>query len=349
MKKALLISFALFLLTLSIRVSAQILHYSQHVNNPLYYNPAFTGYINSTGRIVATYADRYRQSFGKDGIRNIFASADFNIPIQSSYDSKSGIGIGAFFYNQSISSNAITDNVAAISLSYRLSLGKDDQHVLSAGFQGQISSKKFNYGDLQFGNQFNGFFYNPNISSGEFVDLESELNFNAGLGLLYAFTTNKVFSGYIGGSVFHLIPENNSVITFSQGLRFNIHGGLDIEINKLKLQPTLMYDQQGKAIEIYVGNLFKYYIQDSKSGQLSIFVGPYLRMFKSPVGDFSLYTMNILGGLQYNNFELFIVADNTINTSKQTFGGFNGFEVGLNMKFGNSGNKKQPIYCPAFR
>lgn len=349
MRKGLLILSILFLITLSFKVSAQNLHYSQHVNNPLYYNPSFTGYIPSKGRLVATYADRYRQSFGKDGIRNIFASADFNIPIQNSYSSNSNIGVGAYFYNQSIGSSAITDNVAAISLSYRLALGKDNQHVIAAGFQGMFSSKKFDYQNLQFGNQFNGLVYNPNINSGEMLDFESEINFNAGLGLLYAFTTNKVFSGYLGGSMFHLIPNTNSVVNFSQGLRFNIHGGFDISINDLSLEPSFMYDQQGKAIEIYIGNLFKYYIQNTKTDQLSIFVGPYFRMYQSPVGGFSLYTINALAGLQYNNFELFIVADNTVNTSKQTLGGFNGFEIGMNIKFGNDRNKNQPIYCPTFR
>ncbi len=337
------------LLLLTTASYAQDLHYSHHIYNSLYYNPALTGYTPSKARLTASFADRYRQSFGKDGMKTIFGSADFNIPTKDAYVSNSNIGIGAYFYNHTLGGSALSENTAAVSVSYRLSLDKNNKHTLSAGFQGVFRSRKFNYDDLYFGNQFDGTNFNPNINSGENSDVKSESNFNAGLGILYAFSPNEIFRGYLGTSVFHLIPESNSVNSFSQVLRYNVHGGFEADAGNLSIQPSIMFDVQGKAAELYTGVLLKYFIQKTKNEQFSIYAGPYLRLYKSPVGDFSLYTVNIFAGIQFNNMQIFIAADNTINQAKQVFGGFNGFEVGLTVGFGKDNKNQQKLYCPVFR
>lgn len=346
-------SIRIFLIAFSILfafndLKAQDLHYSQHIYNPLYYNPALTGYTQSKARLFATYADRYRQSFGKDGMRTVLGSVDFNIPISSPYSNQNNIGVGAYFYNHQVG-NGITDNVGSILASYRLGLDRENKHTLAVGFNLLINNRSFNHSNLQFGNQFDGVFYNPSIPSGEVLDKESELNLNAGLGLLYAFAPNSFFKGYLGGSLFHLIPEQDSPYTFGQGLRYNIHAGLELGSQKLTVKPSLMFDKQNKATELYTGVLVNYDIIQTKSDVFSLFAGPYLRMYQSPVGGFSLYTVNVFAGIQYNNMQLFVAVDNTINSSKNTFGGFNGFEVGLSVDIGKESNRKQQIYCPVFR
>lgn len=92
----------------------------------------------------------------------------------------------------------------------------------------------------------------------------------------------------------------------------------------------------------------KYYIVNKKSEKMSLYIGPYLRMYKSPIGEFSMYTMNVMGGIQYNDFQLFVTVDNTLNSSKNVFGGFNGFELGVTYNFGEITFKNR-MYCPTFR
>ncbi|MCO5232402.1 MAG: PorP/SprF family type IX secretion system membrane protein [Chitinophagales bacterium] len=329
-------------------LKAQDLHYSHHVYNPLYYNPAFTGFIENKLRLTAIYADRYRQAFGKDGMKTIYGSGDINIPIESA-NSTSHIGIGLSFYNHKAGENRINDNQTALLLSYRLPLGKDQQHTLSAGFNLSFLNRKFNYSNLQFGNQFDGISYNPNINSGELNEYPSINKLDLGMGLLYSFSANDKLRGYIGSSVFHLIPEKDDYINFGQVLRYNVHLGLEYDINNITLEPSFLIDNQGKAMELYTGVLFKYFLIKEESGNFSIFAGPYLRMFKFPIGDFSLYTLNALLGTQFNDFQLIIAFDNTINESKNTFGGFNGFEVSFNYFVGNHHKKGKKIYCPSFK
>lgn len=329
-------------------IIAQDLHYSQHVYNPLYYNPAFTGYINTKGRVHASYADRYRQSYGADGMRTVFASGDMNIPITSSTGVKSNIGVGAYFYNHKAGRNSIMDNVGALSAAYRIGLDKDGKHTLSAGANFSFSSRIYQYNDLQFGNQYDGFNYNPVMLSGEESEYPSKNKIDVGIGVLYAFAPSKVFKGYVGGSAFHLIPDNDEIISFDQGLRYNAHVGVEIDIKDVSIQPSFMFDQQQKAMELYTGVLMKYYIVNKKSEKMSLYIGPYLRMYKSPIGEFSMYTMNVMGGIQYNDFQLFVTADNTLNSSKNVFGGFNGFELGVTYNFGEITSKNR-MYCPTFR
>lgn len=327
---------------------AQDLHYSQHVYNPLYYNPAFTGYIHTKGRVYASYADRYRQSYGDDGIKTFFASGDLNIPITTGTGSKSNIGVGAYFYNHRAGENAIMDNVSALTAAYRLSLDKESKHTISVGFNFSFSSRSYNYSSLRFGNQYDGFDYNPTIRSGELNDYPNKNKIDVGIGLLYAFAPSKVFKGYAGASVFHLIPDNDQVISYGNGLRYNAHAGLELDFKDISIQPSIMVDHQSKALELYTGILMKYYIVNKKDDKVSLYAGPYFRMYKSPIGAFSMYTLNVMGGIQYNDFQLFVAADNTLNSSKNVFGGFNGFEVGLNYNFGQV-NTNSKMYCPTFR
>jgi type IX secretion system PorP/SprF family membrane protein len=328
---------------------AQDLHYSQHVYNPLYYNPAFTGFIDAKFRLNASYADRYRQSFGKAGMKTVFASGDINIPLGGGYSNNSNIGVGAYFYNHVAGENSIMDNVAALSLAYRIALDKNQHHTISAGVNASFVNRRYNYNSLQFGNQYDGVFYNQNINSGESETYPSKNKFDVGLGLIYSFVGTDKFRGYVGGSIFHLIPDTDNVISLGQGLRYNIHAGLELDVNELCIQPSIMMDNQGSAMEIYTGVLFKYKLINTKAQKVGLFAGPYLRMYRSPVGGFSMYTINAMVGAQFNDFQLFVTADNTISTSKNTFGGFNGFEVGLSYKFGESENGNKKIYCPVFR
>ncbi|MCO5231772.1 MAG: PorP/SprF family type IX secretion system membrane protein [Chitinophagales bacterium] len=347
--RKILVVFAIVIVGLSFQhLKAQDLHYSHHVYNPLYYSPAFTGFIESKLRLNASYADRYRQSFGKDGMRTVFASGDINIPFENGV-STSNLGIGLSFYNHRAGENMIMDNQTALSVAYRLPLGKDGHHTLSAGFNFSFLNRKFNYSNLQFGNQFDGIYYNPNINSGETDEYPSINKIDLGVGLLYSFSGNEHFRGYVGASAFHLIPEQDDYITFGQVLRYNVHMGLEADINNLTLEPSLMIDNQGKAMELYTGVLLKYYLIKDKTDQFSIFAGPYLRMYKSPIGKFSLYTLNAFIGAQFNDLQLFMTADNTLNTSKNTFSGFNGFEIGLNYFIGNSNKNGKRIYCPSFK
>ncbi|MCO5248511.1 MAG: type IX secretion system membrane protein PorP/SprF [Chitinophagales bacterium] len=330
-------------------IKAQDLHYSQHVYNSLYYNPALTGFFEGCVRLNGSYADRYRQAYGKDGMRTAFGAVDFNIPINSAYSDKSSVGVGAYFYNNKAGYNSIADNVASVMVAYRITLDEEKRHTLSAGLSAVYQSRKYGYADLQFGNQFDGFNYNPNINSGELFDIESSSKFDANIGLLYSFKANDNFKGFIGTSINHLLPEkDNDYLSFSDGIRYNVHGGLDIGIGSVSLKPLVMFDKQMKASEIYTGVEFGYDITHEKDNQLALFAGPYLRMYKSPVGEFSMYTANIVAGVRYNALTLLVATDNTINDSKKTFSGFNGFEVGLTYTVACSDKKGHKIYCPVF-
>lgn len=330
-------------------ISAQDLHYSQHIYNPLYYNPALTGYIQSKARITASYADRYRQSFGNKGMRTVFASGEYNIPIQNGSSNNSNVGIGAYFYNHAAGENSIMDNVAALLVSYRISLDKEKKHTISAGFNATYWNRRFDYTNLRFGNQYDGFYYNPTMNSGESTSYPSKNRIDAGLGLLYAFVATDNVKGYVGTSVSHLVPDNDNIVSLGQGLRYNVHAGIEVDIKDVSIQPTFMFDNQGMAMEMYTGVLFKYYMINTKTEKFSLYTGPYFRMYRSPIGNFSLYTLNVFGGIQYNDFQLFVAADNTINNSKSTFGGFNGFEVGLMYNIGSLDQGGKRIYCPTFR
>ena len=328
---------------------AQDLHYSQHIYNSLYYNPAFTGLISNRVRLTASYADRYRQAYGKDGMQTIFGSADFQIPIVRNNINYRGFGAGVYFYNHTVGQNAISDNVASVLFSYRMGLGKDNKHMLSVGFNGNYVSRKYGYNSLQFGNQYDGFDYNSSILSGENINTESRSKVDAGLGLLYTFNPNKKINGYLGTSVFHLIPDKDEVNGIESKLRYNVHAGVEFHFNQLSLQPSLLLDIQNQAMELYTGIQLKYQIASSQEGNTALFIGPYVRNYQSPVSNFNIYTFNLVGGIEFNDLEIVIATDNTMGKAKDTFSNFNGIELGLTYQIGHVKNQSGRIYCPTFR
>lgn len=331
-----------------ISVKAQDLHYSQHVNNPLYYNPALTGFIQQKARIHASYSDRYRQSFGSGAMRTAFLSGDMNFSLGGPYQ-RNFIGLGAFFYNHKRGLNAVTDNVAAISGSYRILLDENYKHSLSAGFNVSLWNRSFNYSDLQFGNQYDGMMYNPAVNSGESNTFPNQTNMNSAAGIVYAYDTRNVVKGYAGFSVLNLFPDKSRVDRTYLPLRYNVHAGLNIDWGKTSLLPTLMIDYQRDAMEIYTGAMVNYSVVDTKVTRVDFFAGPYFRAYKNPVSSFSLYTLNLLTGVSVDDWQLMFSVDNTLNSSKAAFGGFNGFELSLTYAFGESLSKSRPIYCPNFR
>jgi type IX secretion system PorP/SprF family membrane protein len=341
---------ALSLLALLFPVKSQDLHYSQHVYNPLYYNPAFTGFIPQRARVMLNYSDRYRQSLGDEGLRTVFGSADVNLPVGGKYDNNKFIGIGGYFYNHKRGNDAVVDNVAALSIAYRMWLDESMQHSISAGFNVSFWNRNYNYSNLQFGNQFDGIMYNPSISSGEGSSFDPVNVVDGGLGVLYSYDSKSKFRGYVGASVFHLIPDALRREEIDLALRYNVHGGADISFGNLSLLPSLMIDYQRDAIELYTGAMLKYLIKEKGSSPITFLAGPYLRAFKGPVGGLRMYTVNAMAGVQLEEFQVLVSFDNTISSSSVVFGGFNGFEISFEYNFGEAlSNRGKRIYCPAWR
>lgn len=331
---------------------AQDLHYSQHVYNPMYYNPAFTGFIPEKARLIANYADRYRQSLSSEGLSTVFGSADMNIDLSGKYAQTSNrfLGIGAYFYNHKRGDRAVVDNTAAVNVSYRMLLDRERKHSISAGFQFLYWNRNYNLRELQFGNQFDGIMYNPGINSGESTNLPAMNRLDAGMGVVYAYDSRSLFKGYIGASAFHLIPEAIRRGETNLPFRFNVHGGMELRWDELSVLPSLMIDYQKDAMEIYLGSMVRYAVVDKKDHPVHVIGGPFLRAYRNPSGDLSLYTFNLLAGVQLNEFQILVAFDNTINSSSVVFGGFNGFELSLSYNLGQAvSSRGHKLYCPAFR
>jgi hypothetical protein len=155
--------------------------------------------------------------------------------------------------------------------------------------------------------------------------------------------------GYMGFSVLNLFPDQLRADITYLPLRYNIHAGLNVNWGKTSLLPTLMIDYQRDALELYTGVMVNYSVVETKVTRVDFFAGPYIRSYKNPAAGFSLYTLNLLTGVSVDDWQLMVSIDNTVNSSKSAFGGFNGFEFSLTYAFGEALSKSKPIYCPNFR
>jgi type IX secretion system PorP/SprF family membrane protein len=331
---------------LTINLSAQDLHFSHHVQNPLYYNPAFTGMIEGKVRLQALYADRYRQAYGKEGLKS--AMGIFDTKISSGNRDQNAWGVGAYFYNHRRGLNSISDNVSALSASYRMVLDKSYKQTLSIGFQGIFLRRSFNYNNLQFGNQYDGFMYNPSLGNGENNTFSPENQFSLNLGGVYTYALGEK-SGLFGGfAVSHLLNTLTDNINTPSPTRFNFSAGGNFQNKALGIHPILMIDYQRNTMELYLGSRISYDLDAYSENATKVTTGAYLRTYKNPVGNFELNTLNFSIGFEMNELQFNFFIDNTLSSSKSTFGGFNGFETSVIYQWGESGKNSKPIYCPSF-
>lgn len=338
----------LFFLVISffwwVESSAQDLHFSQHVTNPLYYNPAFTGVFSDKARLYATYADRYRQAFGKEGLKTSMASGDVRFPM--GWNNRNALSVGAYFYHHTRGVNTITDYSGALSLAYRMPLDRLEKHHLSAGFQGVYIRRSLDYGNLQFGNQYDGFTYNPSIATGESLNLSPDNQFTVNLGVLYSGQLNDnlgVFGGVSAGRLLSALSDNSRI---SADTRFNVHGGLDYNKEKLGIHPVLMFDYQRSAFEIYTGSRISFLISEVDDYSTRLYTGAFVRVYNNPANGLNINTFNFMIGAQFSDFMASFYVDNSIGKTTKVFNGFNGFEVSLTYLIRDNKAGKV-IYCPS--
>jgi hypothetical protein len=143
-----------------------------------------------------------------------------------------------------------------------------------AGF----AQRSINYEFLSWGNQYDGFNYDPNIASGETNGSNQFTHGDYAAGIVWAYnnqdgyinvTDNHQLKFNAGFSVYHLSRPKYSFFNTSQRLamRYVLHGDglISVKDTRFAYLPGFMIYFQGKAKEFFIGSMFRIKLQqDSK-------------------------------------------------------------------------------------
>jgi type IX secretion system PorP/SprF family membrane protein len=317
------------------RAPAQDPNYSQWLNAPIYYNPAYVG-LNSGLRVRLSARDQWPNL--KQDYRTYYCSVDFgdrNLPGAG--------GIGLLVNKDNEGYSFIKNLTAGLVLSTRIRIS--DNVITQIGIKGSLVQKWLQWSNLVFSDQLNPKYGNIYDASVTPPDNQQRMfpDFGAG-GIVQFVNESGNFYGTAGVAVDHVFqPDESFFSTNKSPLPRKYVGHLDVVISlgegpsssqnpirgfgeALKLNPGIIYQNQHNMSSFQVGlNALKY----------NFYLGGY---FKASSIYGPTTSLMILAGYRYIglggvNFKFMYSYDAQLSRNLQGTGGAH--EIGLIMEFKN--------------
>lgn len=256
----------LFFLCCITSVRSQDIHFSQFTLTPLIQNPAMAGAAyNMQG--VLNYKEQWKSVNAP--YKTVNASFDMRFK-KKTYRTEGFFAGGANIFSDNAGDSEMKTLHAELVIAYHVKTG--DKSTLGFGLMGGFAQRSINTASLQWGRQYDGFAFDPNLSSGEQQEVNSISYGDIGTGIVWAFdkgekymTGNNQVKGEAGIAAFHLNQPKYSFYESGEKLniKFVAHANVLIGISNsnLSVVPGLMYYSQGSSDELLIGSGFKYLVR----------------------------------------------------------------------------------------
>jgi len=264
----------LVLLFASLQGAAQDLHFSQFFNSPLTTNPANTGFIPDGNYRVGI---NYRNQWASIPVpyKTMSAFADFQLfrdRLEYGW-----VGLGGVILRDQAGSGNLTSTKVYGSVAYHQLLGQSS--LLSLGFNVGSANKRVDLAKLTFGDQWNGKFFDSELSTAEPITQSKVNYFDMQVGMNYAYfpTDNIYVNG--GFSVQHVNKPHESFYEGNNQIDRRYIGFLNgiFKLNdQVILNPAAYYTRQAGSRELVMGTNAAYNL--SGDGTKQVFGGAYYRL-----------------------------------------------------------------------
>lgn len=336
MTQRLLLIVVISLLINSIVVSQDI-HFSQADLSPLNLNPSLTGKFNADYRFHANERTQWRSIT----VPYKTFSASFDMAYRK-LKIPGYIGAGLIFNTDKAGDGDFGTNQIKLAAAWHYRLRNDTALIFSFGFDAAYNQHSINYSKLYFGNQYNGFSYDPNLISGENFPNDKMVYFDGSLGanINYLYRNIPI---EIGIAWHHLNKPKQSF--FSETIvkldrKFDLHASLQYNINqRMSLLPTLFWFRQGRFNELNLGGLIQRNL--NSLAFRSVYIGGWYRWKDAAILCFAFDYQNFRVGLSYDiNVSKLQVASN----------GRGGLEISIRYIFSNGDKMLVPgkHICPPY-
>ncbi len=334
-------------------LKGQDVHFTQSYAAPQNLNPALSGNIEGTYRIMSIYKDQWRtglelpmKSYGVGG------DTKFNMNFGKTRGADKA-GLGVFFYTDRGQLFKMNTNKLGIQAAYHKLINRRNSSYLSAGVEVGVQQRNINYDNLNFGDEFN--------EINAFDQTTSEIlppnNFgflDLGLGVTYSSTPSDIMKYHLGFALHHFNRPSLSFFAQSQFInpdtdvdyryapKFTAHGSFNFKLGTFfSLSPRFIYIQHGNQSEADIAANVKWdYIEQKSSFHLGLMlksvhgVDGLAPQFFSPMVGFEKNAF--LVGLSYD-----VYMGETLNGNT----GLNAFELSLRF-IGEHENEFN--FCPEF-
>lgn len=318
-------------------LTAQDIHFSQFQANPQSVDPSLAGTFSGTFRAVAQYRNQW-QFAGRFHTLGFAMDAPFGRSRNGDY-----FGGGVQVFADQAGDLAYRSVQVQGALAYHKTLGGNNNHYLSVGFQFGAVQRSVDFSDL------NAFDPEPvTLLSSNRVQ---HLDYSAGLSWFKAMAQNRFV--YAGLSMAHLnrpdqsFRQNGSSI---QNIRHNAYVGASLPMGAtLFVQPAAVQMLQGTHREWNLGMNLKWWLNPDKQlyqQEKALYAGVWYRWDDAVIANLRMDFQALTLGLSYD-----------INTStlRGASNGAGGPEISLTYRFdGGAGGPSQlqrnyqQLVCPNF-
>lgn len=297
----------------------QDVHWSMSQWNPVYINPAHSGFAEKANRITAIYRNQWRS-----------VTVPYNTPMIS-YDRKvvqtdNGFRLGVS--GQLLFDRAGDGNFTTFRPALGLAVGKffkQNKQYISLGIQASYVRKQIDMNALHFGSQYGSdHVYDPGIPSGEILSQDRAGYFDLGLGLNYHATFLKTGKIDVGTSIYNVnAPEYSFLASTATTVhqRYLAYVKSDIPITKSKkweLNPAYFFTFQNKAKECLYQALFSVNINTQSQDDIKLTFGPGYRKNDAVIGYL---------GAKWNDLKVAFAFDGNISDLRTATQGRGAYEL----------------------
>jgi type IX secretion system PorP/SprF family membrane protein len=276
--------------------------------NPVYLNPALTGNHECNYRFSANQRSQWRS-----------VSRPYNT-IAISAENRDGWILPGMYHGVNLFHDAAGDGDYRtvefnFSTAYQIYLDRDSVHSVTPGVQIGVNHRNINFSNLNFDNQFNGYYYDASLPTGENFGPNRRTGLNASVGAIYSWKPENRKEIVAGVGLFNIPQMKQSLYAddlIKRDMRFVLHAKGNWPLNfEWDIQPGLLTQFQGDFNEIIFGANARYIIIDKKGEFIAPYGGVWMRNRDAAYLTAGIYYNNWTAGISYDvNFSKLTPASN---------------------------------------
>lgn len=273
----------------------QDVHFSQFDYNPVFQNPGNVGQFDGDYRFHFNHKDQWRR-----------VSVPFqttSISVDTRIKALPNLALGMYFIHDVVGDGNFRTIEFLPSASYLFKLSSDSSHTIRPGIQLGVNSRQLDFNNFYFDNQFNGFFFEETLPTGENLSSLSKTNFTLGTGVVYEYfkSPRQRITGGLG--LFNINRPNQGFIgpKIPRDIRFNLFARGQKKIDPdWDIIPSLQMNIQGKYREFIIGSQAKYYLENRNGSYKALYGGLFLRNRDALYLMLGMDWQNIWAGISYD-------------------------------------------------
>lgn len=274
LRSALRLLFLTFLAFFALPSTAQDIHFSQFFNAPLASGPGLIGAFDGDYRFNGIFRQQWRSVTTPYRTFALGGDAANATGVQ-------GLGLGAWLFNDKAGDSKLQLTHLSIGASWTTRLGHERRHSLRGGIQVGFTSLSLDRADLTFDNQYNGYYYDPDLATGEQFARSAMTHADIHAGASYHYQADARTHVQVALGAFNLSTPGISFLSGpSTDLDVRMTGQVMARFpigTKLDLLPMVQYMAQGVFREMDLGTNLRYILLDSYGLNRAVLLGAHYR------------------------------------------------------------------------